>query len=147
MNRLPRFETPRGLRMIRRIVDLLKLAKEPMTITEMAGELHCTPENVRQYVVHLVALKEGRQVRIAKWQQSGTRWVAMYKAGSGPNKRKPKALTKADLHRNMMADPVAHAKELAYRRKRYRIRRGLPPIVTPAAPWFGPLVVPEQAAA
>lgn len=131
--------------MIGRIVALLGQVEAPMLTREIAAELHCTPENARQYLVHLVGLKENRQIRIGQWQQSGTRWMALYQLGNGGNRARPKALTKADLHRNRMADPVAHARELAYRRNWRRRKQGQAPLIVPA-PWFAAIATSQGGA-
>lgn len=136
------FDGPRSLRQIARIHAVLTVAKEmkaPMPCVDIAEELCVTPEAARLYLVHLVGLKVDRTVRIAKWQLSGTRYMALYALGSRGNARQPKGKTKAERHRAMMADPVALAKENATRRNRRRKQRGLAPLVPPPAAWFAPL--------
>lgn len=135
MSRPARFESPRGLRQIARILAVLQKAKElrvSMSTEEVATELCVCTENARQYLVHLVALKVDRKVRISGWQMAGTRYMALFALGSGRNVKRPKGKTKAERHQAMMADPVALAKENKRRRDWRRSRKGLPPV---AAPW------------
>lgn len=139
MTRPGRFESPRGLRQIARILEVLKQAKDqgvPLSTAEVAVELNVCTENARQYLVHLAGLKVDRQVRITKWQLAGTRYMALYALGSRKNASRPKGKSRAELHRIKRADPVTLALENTYRRNWRRKKRGL--AATPA-PWFAPL--------
>lgn len=109
---------------------------EPREASEVASLTKLTPCCVQ---THLRRLKAEKRIRICGWRQYDDTWARVWIAGKGPDKQKPKPLTRkqrdARRKERCKTDP-----ELAIRRRndfeKYYLLHKKPKVADVAAGWI-----------
>lgn len=110
---------------MQRIVDLLD--GEEMIWTQVAEKLFMHKQTASRYLWYM-ARQNPRRIHVCRWvdDETSARKIPVFAVGNKPNKRKPKALTYAEVFQRIQNDPVRHAKRRAKYRADWHARKGQP---------------------
>lgn len=123
---------------MQRIVDMLE--GEEMIWTQVAEKLYMHKQTASRYLWHM-ANQTPRRIHVCRWvdDEASARKIPVFTAGDKPNKRKPKALTSAEVFARIQADPVRYSKRKAKYRAEWHRKKGQPVPPPPVASPFAAL--------
>lgn len=133
-----RFNSTHSEQRMRQILESLK--ESPKTAIEISGVLGLSEKSGWQYLRHM---HDHGRIHISGWRYAETHPCpsAMYSAGNRPDKRRPRAKTRAeicrDFRKRLKTDPARDLARLVTRRKReakQRLSVALP--IDPLLAWI-----------